>query len=225
MSEQDTQETTEDTSELDALKAELASLKSQLQDAKAEAIDRRKQLDLWKKLGESPDKVQEKLSEAAKGKNPEHEAVIAQLKEAHQREISALTGTLANERKSITTERLKAELAKKGFIPDALDSIATLAAAQIEHTDDGIRIMADGKPMIGSAADGGATLADLAASLASKHTYALVDQGKGGGGTPGKNGGTPTNTKPIKEWGPAEKGAFIREHGLDAWKQKLQAQS
>jgi hypothetical protein len=50
----------------------------------------------------------------------------------------------------------------------------------------------DGKPMIGSGSDHGATLADLAKELATSKSYAVRDAGKGGGGKPaGSQGGTP----------------------------------
>jgi hypothetical protein len=50
----------------------------------------------------------------------------------------------------------------------------------------------DGKPMIGSGADHGATLADLAKELAASKPYAVRDSGKGGGGKPaGSTGGKP----------------------------------
>jgi len=61
------------------------------------------------------------------------------------------------------------------------------------HEDGSAKIMtSDGKPMIGSGADHGATLADLAKELAASKPYAVRDAGKGGGGKPaGSTGGKP----------------------------------
>ena len=89
---------------------------------------------------------------------------------------------------------LKAELAKAGFIPEAIDDIAATAISRLEYNDDGSPkvLTSDGKPMIGSGADHGATLADLAKELAASKPYAVRDAGTGGSGKqPGSNGGTP----------------------------------
>jgi hypothetical protein len=99
---------------------------------------------------------------------------------------------------------LRAELAKAGFIPDAIDDIAASAMARLQFNDDGTpKVMtSDGKPMIGSGADHGATLADLAKELAASKSYAVLDPGKGGGGKPaGSQGGKPEQlTVKRSEW-------------------------
>lgn len=91
---------------------------------------------------------------------------------------------------------LRAELAKAGVIPEGLDILATFAAARIQFHDDGSpKIMTDdGKPMIGSGADHGATLADLATEMAKKIPHLVADKGTGGGGKPPGSGGTPAKT-------------------------------
>ena len=80
-----------------------------------------------------------------------------------------------------------------------------------------MRIVKDGKPMIGSGSDGGATLGDRAKSLAETHTYALQDQGKGGGGTPQNKGGTPGNKTmergAFDAMGQHDRGQFIKDGG------------
>jgi hypothetical protein len=89
---------------------------------------------------------------------------------------------------------LKAELAKAGFIAESIDDIASSAMGRLQfHEDGSAKIMtSDGKPMIGSGADHGATLADLAKELAASKPYAVRDGGKGGGGKPpASTGGTP----------------------------------
>jgi hypothetical protein len=96
---------------------------------------------------------------------------------------------------------LKAELSKAGFISEAIDDIASSAMGRLKFTEDGAAqvVTSDGKPMIGSGADHGATLADLAKELATSKPYAVRDAGKGGGGKPaGSQGGkldTPTVTR------------------------------
>ena len=108
-----------------------------------------------------------------------------------------LTG--ANDRISKMMQRgassdLKAELAKAGFISESIDDIASSAMGRLKFTEDGTAqvMTSDGKPMIGSGSDHGATLADLARELAASKSYAVRDAGKGGGGKPaGSQGGTP----------------------------------
>jgi hypothetical protein len=108
-----------------------------------------------------------------------------------------LTG--ANDRISKMMQRgassdLKAELAKAGFISESIDDIASSAMGRLKFTEDGTAqvMTSDGKPMIGSGSDHGATLADLAKELATSKSYAVRDAGKGGGGKPaGSQGGTP----------------------------------
>jgi len=107
--------------------------------------------------------------------------------------------TVANDRFNGMTKRgatsdLKAELAKAGFISEAIDDIASSAMARLQFNEDGAAkvLTSDGKPMIGSGSDHGATLADLAKELATSKPYAVRDAGKGGGGKPaGSQGGTP----------------------------------
>lgn len=159
--------------------------------AQQEAIDRRKALEAWKALGSTPDEVQAKL---AKGADP---AIIDQMRNDFAGRETALKTRLSQ----IVTDRaaadLKAELAKVGVIPSALDDIAAVARSQMQIDDDGsVRIMGpDGKPMIGQGANGGATLADFAKILATARPYAVADQGTGGGGKPlGSTGGTPGKT-------------------------------
>lgn len=88
---------------------------------------------------------------------------------------------------------LKAELSKAGVVPEGLDMLATFAAQRIKFNEDGtVKVVtSEGKPMIGSGADHGATLADLATELAKSMPYLVKDQGAGGGGKPPGSGGKP----------------------------------
>lgn len=95
---------------------------------------------------------------------------------------------------------MKAELAKAGFIAEAIDDIAATAMSRLQFNDDGTPkvLTSDGKPMIGNGADHGATLADLAKELAEAKPYAVRDLGKGGGGKPaGSQGGKPKDNNPL----------------------------
>lgn len=137
------------------------------------------------------------LTEKAKGTGKGAEDAQAKLDAMARDYEGKLTG--ANDRINKMMQRsaqsdLKAELAKAGFIAEAIDDIASTAMSRLQFNEDGTPkvLTSDGKPMIGSGADHGATLADLAKELAASKPYAVRDSGKGGGGKPaGSQGGTP----------------------------------
>jgi hypothetical protein len=137
------------------------------------------------------------LTEKAKGNGKGSEDAQAKLDAMKTDYEGKLTG--ANDRISKMMQRgassdLKAELAKAGFISESIDDIASSAMVRLKFAEDGTAqvMTSDGKPMIGSGSDHGATLADLAKELATSKSYAVRDAGKGGGGKPaGSQGGTP----------------------------------
>lgn len=148
----------------------------------------------------TPDEIEAKiadLTEKAKGTGKGADDAQAKLDAMAADYDGKLTS--ANERIQKMMQRnaaaeLKAELAKAGFISEAIDDIAATALGRLQYNEDGTpKVMtSDGKPMIGNGADHGATLADLAKELAGAKPYAVRDEGKGGGGKPaGSNGGTP----------------------------------
>ena len=177
---------------------DLTGLKSALQKERANS-------QAWAKLGEKPEDVQARiaeLEEKAKGSGKGAEDAQAKLdamaaeKDA---EIAKRDERITKMMQVNAQSSLKAELAKAGFIPEAIDDIAATAMTRLQFNDDGTPkvLTSDGKPMIGSGADHGATLADLAKELASAKSYAVRDAGKGGGGKqPGSNGGTPPKKEP-----------------------------
>ena len=171
---------------------DVSGLKSALQ-------KERENTQAYSKYGK-PDEIEAKiadLTEKAKGSGKGAEDAQAKLDAMAADYEGKLTG--ANERITKMMQRtaqsdLKAELAKAGFIAEAIDDIAATAMGRLQFNDDGTPKVTtiDGKPMIGNGADHGATLADLAKELAEAKPYAVRDQGKGGGGKPaGSQGGTP----------------------------------
>lgn len=139
--------------------------------------------------------LQDAAKRPAKGAE-ELQAKLDQVQAAADAKVAAANERLSSFQRSATSSMLQAELAKAGFIAESIDDITATAMGRIQFGDDGApRVMtADGKPMIGSGADHGATLADLATELAKAKPYAVRDGGKGGSGTPpGKSGGTPDN--------------------------------
>ena len=179
---------------------ELEAFKAKALTAQNEAIDRRKALDKWKALGETPEAIQEKINAKAKG-DPNHERIVEEMKATHAAELAERDEKLTGVYKRTAAAELKASLAEVGFIPDALDMVATTAMSRLKYGDDGTpQIMAaDGStPMVGGAANGGATMADLAKQLAEANPFAVKDNGKGGGGKPPNGQGGKPGQKTVK---------------------------
>jgi hypothetical protein len=196
---------------------DVSGLKSALQ-------KERENVATYSKLGK-PDEIAAKiaeLTEKAKGTGKGAEDAQAKLDamaQEYERKLTAAQERIAKMQQSNAAASLKAELAKAGFIPEAIDDIAATAMARLQFNEDGSPkvVTSDGKPMIGSGADHGATLADLAKELAEAKPYAVRDLGKGGGGKqPGSNGGTPAKTVTRAEWDQMDhvaRGAFVKDGG------------
>lgn len=155
----------------------------------------------YSKLGK-PDEISKRISDleaaAAKGGKGGEEAQekLDALKKDYEGKLADRDTRLTSLMRRQANAELRAELAKAGVIPEGLDILATFAASRIQFNDDGSPkvLTADGKPMIGSGADHGATLSDLAKELAKTIPHLVADGGKGGGGKPPSNGGTPQKT-------------------------------
>lgn len=164
-------------------------------------VNLRSQLGEWTRLGEKPDAVTSKISDleaqiAKGGKGGEEaQAKLDALKKDYDGKLTAAEQRFQKVVKDRATSDLKAELAKAGVVPEGLDMLATFAAQRIQFNDDGTpKVMtADGKPMIGSGSDHGATLSDLAKELAGSMPYLVKDAGTGGGGKQPGSGGKPTD--------------------------------
>lgn len=197
---------------------DVTGLKTALQKERANA-------QAWSKLGDKPEDVQAKmaeLEEKAKGTGKGAEDAQAKLDAMKQEYDSKLTAAQERIQKMMqrnASAELKAELAKAGFISEAIDDIASTAMGRLQFNEDGTPkvLTSDGKPMIGNGADHGATLADLAKELAEAKPYAVRDQGKPGSGKqPGSNGGTPEKTVTRAQWdqmGHADRATFSKEGG------------
>lgn len=196
---------------------DLTGLKSALQKERATAGS-------YSKLG-TPDEIAAKMADlqakADKGGKggEEAQAKLDAMRADYESKLSERDQRLSKLVQNTAAASLKAELAKAGFIPEAIDDIAATAMGRLAFGDDGQpKVMtADGKPMIGSGADHGATLADLAKELASQKRYALLDGGKGGGGKPPESGGKPTG-KAIQRaafdaMGQGERAEYIKSGG------------
>lgn len=176
----------------------------------------------WSKFGK-PEDVAKKISDleaksSGTGKGAEEaQAKLDAMKGEYEGKLSERDTRLQKLMRDNAGEKMRVELAKAGFIPEAIDDIAATALARLQFNDDGSPkvLTADGKPMIGSGADHGATLSDLAKELATAKPYAVQDQGKGGSGKqPGTNGGTPAGktvrASELESMTPMDKAAYFK---------------
>lgn len=185
----------------------------------------RENVSAYAKFGK-PDEIEAKISdltEKAKGSGKGAEDAQAKLdamESKYSEQLAERDARISKMMQKNASASLKAELAKAGFIPEAIDDIAATAMARLKFNDDGTPavLTSDGKPMIGNGADHGATLADLAKELAEAKPYAVRDAGKGGSGKPpGSNGGTPNTGHNRSKMNHKQKADFIAEHGHAAY--------
>lgn len=164
---------------------------------KTALVKERENAGRWAKFGKPEDldaKMAELEARAAKGGKGGEEAqqIIDQMKTQHANELKARDERITAMQGRQAMADLKAELARNGVVPEGLDLLANFGNTRIRFNDDGTPkvLAADGQtPMIGSGANGGATLADLAKELASSIPHLVKDAGAGGGGKPPGSGG------------------------------------
>lgn len=195
---------------------------------KSALVKERENVSTYKKLG-SPEEIQQRIEaaeakakEAGKGTKAaeDQEKIIADLRKEYDAEIAERDKAISNMRRETTLGAVKSELAKAGVVPEGLDLLGDYAMRRIEFNDDGTpKVLAKDSsgPMIGSGANGGATIADLAAELAGSIPHLVKDGGKGGSGKqPNSQGGTPDGLK-RSEMNHVQKAAYIAKHGQDAY--------
>lgn len=179
----------------------------------------------WAKFGK-PEDVEKRIAELEKqaagtGKGAEEaQAKLDAMQKEYEDKLTGANHRIEKMQRASAAANLKTELAKAGFIAEAIDDIAATAMGRLEFNEDGTpKVMtSDGKPMIGSGSDHGATLVDLAKELAEAKPYAVRDDGKSGSGKqPGSNGGTPSGAQKRSEMGAMAKADYIRKNGQDAY--------
>jgi hypothetical protein len=198
---------------------DVSGLKSALQKERENAA-------AWAKLGGKPEDVAAKIADLEKkaqgtGKGAEEaQAKLDAMAKEYEGKLTESENRFRSVLERQAVSDLKAELAKAGVVPEGLDLMAAYARQRIEFSDDGtVKVLtADGKPMIGSGADHGATLSDLATELAKSIPHLVADKGAGGSGKqPGSNGGKPEpKTVQRGEWDKmnhAERAEFSKSGG------------
>jgi hypothetical protein len=150
----------------------------------------------------TPDEIEAKfadLTEKAKGTGKgadDAQAKLDAMKADHDTQNAAKDARYNTLLQRNAGSEFKAELAKAGFVA-GIDMVADYnMPKRVQFNEDGSpRVMtSDGKPMIGSGADHGATLADLAKELAGSEdmqNFVRAPGSGGGGKPPGSTGGMP----------------------------------
>lgn len=165
---------------------------------KTALVRERENAGAYAKFGK-PDEIAKKIadlesavSKGGKG-GEEAQAKLDAMKADYDGKLSAADQRFNGVLTRYAQAELKAELSKAGVVPEGLDMLATFAAQRIKFNEDGtVKVVtSQGGPMIGSGADHGATLADLAKELAGSMPYLVKDIGAGGGGKPPGSGGKP----------------------------------
>jgi hypothetical protein len=175
--------------------------------ANREAAERRHALTAWETAvaGRSVEDVQTLVADFDSGKfnkgktKEEFDAALAQHKTQSERQIAAVTGerdtAFGVARKAVVDGGLKGALASAKATKTGLAMLPKILGDRIElkfeNGEPVQRILnADGKsPMIGTGADGFATLDDLMKEAVKTYPDLFEGSGAGGGGAPHKSGG------------------------------------
>lgn len=189
-----------------------------------------------------PDKVQEALKtakELAEGKlenetQAKWEARERQLIEQHEKQVADLQKQVQSYRGRIIHLGVDAEVEKAldQLVQDGHELHAGARSILLDHArkqvqaeiaDDGALKVSvvdeNGNPRIKDAQGNEMGIPDLVGKLPETMPFAFKASGaQGSGSSQNPGGGTPpASTKKRSEMGPADKGRFIREHGLDAY--------
>ena len=174
------------------------ALNQRLVDANEENARRRRAVERWRELGESPEAVKEMLSGKPKV-NEDNERIVTDIKNSYEGKLTEANKRISEMMQKNTMADLKNSLLQSNIVPQGVEPLALMAKQRIAFDETGnLRIMsADGsKPLAGSGSDGYATIGDLAKELAASDTGLLFakDGGLSGGGKPpASQNGKPTN--------------------------------
>lgn len=151
-----------------------------------ESITRRKALT----EAEAARAALEQQLQELQSKLPDSEAIQKRIEAARkplEDQLRQLTERLNQYRVDTVRSQLRDALARAGVLPDALDPLVDHAYSRVRMGDgDAVEILdADRRsPMVGRAADGSATLDDLAAEMAARYPALVRSDRTGGGGRP-----------------------------------------
>lgn len=124
----------------------------------------------------------------------------------------------------VLDDAIRAAAAKAGVHQHAIDDALFRARAMFTLDENGqaVQLGDDGKPVLGKDGKSPFTPLEWLEGMKEKapHWYPATASGGGAGGGGGNPG---ASKKSAKDMDPAEKAAFIKEHGMDKWSAKVQA--
>lgn len=124
----------------------------------------------------------------------------------------------------VLDDAIRAAAAKAGVHQHAIDDALFRARAMFTLDENGqaVQLGDDGKPVLGKDGKSPFTPLEWLEGMKEKapHWYPATASGGGAGGSGGNPG---ASKKSAKDMDPAEKAAFIKEHGMDKWTAKVQA--
>lgn len=162
----------------------------------------------YQRLKDENEELQGKVTEAQKATKKAADDAQKALKQA-ETESSAV-------RQLLVENGLNEALTKAGVKPEYLKAAKAMFAKDVQ-------VIADGENRVAKVGDKALTdfVSEWAQSDEGKH-FVTAPANSGGGASSGK-GGNLTPSKKASEMNPAEKAAFIKEHGIDKWSAKVGA--
>lgn len=214
--------------------AKVEELSRQLAAVRQEAAERRIALKAWTSLGVEPDAVKQLLEDAnrareeAAKKSGQYEKILEE-KEARWKADLTKTSEKLTRMETVLDKTLR-ESTSKAALAEAGGSVRLLlphvqGRTALEQTEEGeyrVVVLDDSGKRRFNAAGEPMTVAELVAEMKEDPEFmgAFAGRGASGGGTPGTGGrhggqGRVRTKADLKT--PAEKSAYIAEHGLEAF--------
>ena len=206
--------------ELDTLKAQLAEANKAIDALKAKADELLTETKEAKKAKrEAEEKAKAEAEELAR-KSGDVAALEKSWQDKHAKELAARDDALKARDAQLYDLTVNAEarrIASELAVPGSADVLLPHIKSRLKYEDGKLSVLdAEGKPSA-------STPEELAKEIAASKAFApliVASMATGGGATGGKGGGA-APTKKVGEWSDGDKARFIRENGLDAWKEKL----
>jgi hypothetical protein len=163
------------------------------------------------------DKVLERRTERMR------EEMGRKLTEAETKALAAETRSKAYEGR-VLDDAVRAALAKAGLHPHAVDDALLHARIMFSLDDKGnaVALGEDGKPVLGKDGKTAFSPTEWIEGMREKKPH-WFPASASGGGAGGSGGGPRAVNKPASQMSTAEKAAYIKDNGLEAWGTKVSA--
>lgn len=210
-----------------------SGLKESLRASNKEAMERRKQLEAWKRIGKTPDEIEELLEaqrvadEEKATKKGEWEKLKAQMNETHQKELSKKDELVSKMRSALERHLVDAAataaIASAKGVPDLLLPHVQRHVKVVEDDNGEFSVQvvdAKGDPRVNGKGEA-LTISDLVAEMRGSDVFGRAFEGSGHSGSgmkPANGAGGAGTTKKSDFKSEKERAAWVDEHGIDAYK-------